>query len=83
MNKSRSTTNKQILTYLNENDYANAAKLLLKTQINEWDKLDEGYKNLSSLKTKTFWFNGFNIKMQFLSHHSLQWIEITDITSFD
>jgi len=65
LNKSRSTTNKQILTYLNENDYANAAKLLLKTQINEWDKLDNGYKNLSSLKTKTFWFNGFKIKIQF------------------
>ncbi len=46
MNKSRSTTNKQILTFLNENDYANAAKLLLQIQINEWDKLDNGYKNL-------------------------------------
>ncbi len=65
MNKSRSTTNKQVLTFLNENDYANAAKLLLQIQINEWDKLEEGYKNLSSLKTKTFWFDGFKIKIQF------------------
>jgi len=65
LNKSKSTTNKQILTLLNENDYANAAKLLLQIQINEWDKLADGYKNLSSLKTKTFLFDGFNIKIQF------------------
>lgn len=65
MSKLRSTTNKQVLTFLNENDYANAAKLLLQTQITEWDKLEDGYKNLSSLKTKTFWFDGFKIKIQF------------------
>ncbi len=65
MNKSRLTTNKQILTFLNENDYANAAKLLLQIQINEWDKLDDGYKNLSSLKTKLFWFDNYKIKIQF------------------
>ena len=64
MNKSRLTTNKQIVTFLNEKDYANAAKLLLQIQINEWDKLDDGYKNLSSLKTKAFWFDGFKIKTQ-------------------
>ncbi len=65
MNKSRATTNKQILTFLNENDYANAAKLLLQIQINEWDKLDDGYKNLSSLKTKSFRFDSYKIKIQF------------------
>ena len=65
MNKSRSTTNKQVLTFLTENDYANAVKLLLQIQINKWDKLEEGYNNLSSLKTKTVWFNGFKIKIQF------------------
>jgi hypothetical protein len=64
LSKSRSITNKQVLTFLNKNDYANAAKLLLQTQINEWDKLEEGYKNLLSLKTKTFWFDGFKIKIQ-------------------
>jgi len=65
LNNSRSTTNKQILTFLNENDYANAAKFLLQIQINEWDKLDDGYKNLSSLKTKSFWFDSYKIKIQF------------------
>ncbi len=65
MNKSKSTTNKQILTFLNENDYANAAKLLLQIQINEWDKLADGYKNLSSLKTKAFLFDSYKIKIQF------------------
>jgi len=65
LNKSRLTTNKQILTFLNENDYANAAKLLLQIQINEWDKLDDGYKSLSSLKTKSFWFDSYKIKIQF------------------
>ncbi len=65
MNKSRSTTNKQILNILNENEYANAAKLLLQIQIKEWDHLDDGYKNLSSLKTKSFRFDSYNIKIQF------------------
>ena len=65
MNKSRLTTNNQIFSYIKVDDYATAAKLLLQTQINEWDKLDEGYKNLSTIKTKSFWFNGFKIKIQF------------------
>jgi len=65
LNKSRLTANEQILSSIKENDYANAAKLLLQMQVNEWDKLDEGYKSLSSLKTKSFWFNGFKIKVQF------------------
>ena len=65
MNKSRLTTNKQILTFLKENDYANAAKLLLHIQINEWDKLDDGYKNLSSIKTKSFLFDGFKVNIQY------------------
>jgi ATP adenylyltransferase/5',5'''-P-1,P-4-tetraphosphate phosphorylase II len=65
LNKSRSTTNKKILTFLNENNYGDAVKRLLQIQINEWDKLEEGYKNLSSLKTKTFWFDAFKIKIQF------------------
>ena len=65
MNKSRLTTNKQIVTFLNEKDYANAAKLLLQIQINEWDKLDEGYKNLSSIKTKSFRFDSYKVKFQY------------------
>jgi len=65
LNKSKSTTNKQILTLLNENDYSNAAKLLLQIQINEWDKLDDGYKNLSSLKTKSFLFDSYKINIQY------------------
>jgi len=65
LNKSRLTTNEQVLYSIKEGDYANAAKLLLQMQINEWNKLDEGYKSLSSLKTKSFWFDGFKIKIQF------------------
>ncbi len=65
MNKSRLTTNEQVIPFISEYDYANAAKLLLQTQINEWDKLDDGYKNLSSLKTKSFWFDSYKIKIQF------------------
>ena len=64
MSKSILTTNKQVIAFLKENDYANAAKLLIQTQINEWDKLEKGYKSLSSVKTKTFLFNGFKIKIQ-------------------
>ncbi len=34
-------------------------------QINEWDKLDDGYKNLSSLKTKSLWFDSYKVKIQY------------------
>ncbi len=65
MNKSRLTTNNQILSSIKENDYASAARLLLQVQINEWDKLDDGYKNLSSLKIKSFWFDSYKVKIQY------------------
>ncbi len=65
MNKSRLTTNNEVFSSVKENDYATAAKLLLQSQINDWDKLDDGYKNLSSLKTKSFRFDDYNIKIQY------------------
>ena len=47
------------------NNYANAAERLLKLQLQKWDQLAAGYKSLSSVKTKTFWFDGIKILLQF------------------
>jgi len=65
LNKLRLTKSEQVISLINDNDFANAANLLLQIQITEWDKLDNGYKNLSSLKIKSFWFDSYKINIQF------------------
>ena len=81
MNKSRLTTNNEVFSSVKENDYATAAKLLLQSQINDWDKLDDGYKNLSSLKTKSFRFDDYNIKIQFNAGRILSTSAKVDVDS--
>ena len=83
MKKSRSTTNKQVLSLVKEGDYSNAAKLLFQLQIKEWDKLEEGYKNLSSIKTKSFLFDGFKIKIQFNDGRILSTSAKVDVDSIN
>ena len=53
-----------ILNYVNENDFAEAARALLKNQKRNWKQLFEGYESLKKVKTKSFPFNGFEIKVQ-------------------
>lgn len=65
MSESRIITNENVLALLKVEDYVNAAKQLLRLQRKDWSQLDSGYKNLISIKTKSFWFNGFKIGLQF------------------
>jgi hypothetical protein len=51
--------------YSSKNDFANAAKILLDQQRSNWPQLKEGYQSLESLKTKSFQFPGFEIRLQF------------------
>lgn len=54
-----------ILNYINENDFAEAARALLKNQKKNWKQLFEGYESLKKVKTKSFPFDGFEIKVQY------------------
>lgn len=46
-------------------DFAEAAKHLLEKQKETWKQLAEGYESLKQVKTKTFQFDGFRMKVQF------------------
>lgn len=48
-------------------EFANACERLLKLQLENWFQLARGYKSLSSVKTKSFWYSGFKILVQFNS----------------
>ena len=46
-------------------DFAEAAKQLLVNQKKTWKQLQDGYESLKQIKTKTFQFDGFTMKLQF------------------
>lgn len=46
-------------------NFADAAKHLLEDQKQTWKQLSDGYESLKQLKTKTFQFDGFRMKLQF------------------
>jgi len=61
------TNNPEILKLVEENYYSDAAKLLFEVQKKEWQMLETGYKTLETVKTKSFQYDGFKIKVQFNS----------------
>ena len=65
LNESHTINDDEITNFINANDYAKAAERLLKLQLNMWDRLAEGYGSLATVKTKSFWFKGFKITLQF------------------
>jgi hypothetical protein len=44
---------------------ADRARELLREQKSEWDLLKRGYESLASVRTRTFQFDGFEVKLQF------------------
>jgi ATP adenylyltransferase/5',5'''-P-1,P-4-tetraphosphate phosphorylase II len=48
-----------------KNNFADAAKQLLKEQKKSWKQLRDGYESLKKIKTKTFQFDGFTMKLQY------------------
>lgn len=46
-------------------NFADAAKQLLEEQKKSWEQLRDGYESLKQIKTKTFQFDGFTMKLQF------------------
>ncbi len=56
---------KEAKNHLENDEYADAAKVLLRHQRLDWNMLADGYEFLSSQKIKEFEFDGFTIKLQF------------------
>ena len=65
INNSRLISGKAIRELLANENYADAAELLLTQQKTEWVELEENYEFLKRVKTKTITFKGFIIKAQY------------------
>jgi hypothetical protein len=57
--------NSAIQELIAQNNFAYAAKQLLEEQKKTWEQLRNGYESLKQIKTKTFQFDGFTMKLQF------------------
>ena len=57
--------NSAIQELIAQNNFADAAKQLLEEQKKSWEQLRDGYESLKQIKTKTFQFDGFTMKLQF------------------
>ncbi len=55
----------QIDNLIVQEDYSNAARLLIKKQLLDWPLLKQGYESLQSVKLRTFHFKGYKINFQF------------------
>jgi ATP adenylyltransferase/5',5'''-P-1,P-4-tetraphosphate phosphorylase II len=55
----------EVNSLLEGSDYASAAKVFFKQQLNDWESLKVGYDALEKIKTKEFWFKGYKIKVQY------------------
>lgn len=65
MLQSKLSQNSTIKELIAQNNFADAAKQLLINQQNTWKQLRDGYESLKQIKTKTFQFDGFTMKLQF------------------
>jgi hypothetical protein len=59
------TGNPESEQFINSGDYSGASRILLEMQKKSWKDLSEGYNNLKAVKTKSFQFEGFTIRVQF------------------
>lgn len=59
------TEDSTINNFVKENNFSDAAKRLFDIQKDEWSILGSGVKSLSTVKAKTFQFEGYKIKAQF------------------
>ncbi|MGE5680832.1 MAG: DUF4922 domain-containing protein [Bacillota bacterium] len=58
-------TDSELQTFLTDETQAGKAKALLAEQKTVWELLRKGYESLDSVETRTFDFDGFQIKIQF------------------
>jgi hypothetical protein len=55
----------EVENFINQNDFGKVAEYLFHSQLNSWKLLRENYNALKNIRTKSFWFDGFKIKVQF------------------
>jgi hypothetical protein len=55
----------QIDLFIDNIDYASAAHSLFNSQLNSWGLLKKNYDALHNVQTKSFWFDGFKLKIQY------------------
>ena len=65
VNSSKTINDKQIDHFINQNNYADALKRLIKLQKETWPALAAGYNSLNKIKTKSIQFDEFSFKVQF------------------
>jgi ATP adenylyltransferase/5',5'''-P-1,P-4-tetraphosphate phosphorylase II len=54
-----------IKKFIEDDNFADAAKRLFELQKDQWSMLAAGFKSLDTIKSKSFQFDGFKIKAQF------------------
>lgn len=54
-----------VLNLINQSDYASAANYLFNSQLKSWELMNKYYHALKKIQTKSFWFDGFKINVQF------------------
>jgi hypothetical protein len=54
----------EVRSLISNNDYASAANYLFNSQINSWELIKKNYDALKNIQTKSFWFEGFKLKVQ-------------------
>jgi len=55
----------QIENLISNKSYADAADYFFNSQINSWELMKKNYDALKYIQTKSFWFDGFKLKVQF------------------
>ena len=55
----------EVQSLISNNDYSSAADYLFNSQINSWELMKKNYNTLKNIQTKSFWFDGFKLKVQF------------------
>ena len=55
----------EVRSLISNNDYTSVADYLFNSQINSWELMKKNYDSLKNIQTKSFWFEGFKLKVQF------------------
>ena len=54
----------EVESFINQNNFAEAAKYLFHSQLNSWDLLRKNYDAMKFIQVKSFWYDGFKINVQ-------------------
>ena len=63
--KTKIFSDSAVESYIRQNNYAAAAEHLFNSQLNSWELLRKNHDALKNIQTKSFWFDGYKIKVQF------------------